>query len=168
MMNTINEDSGAYIRDGIKVCAKLGAPVEELWPYNLMLWKNQPTENAYLDASRRQIAEYKRCNTLNEVLTALKIGYPVIFGFLIYSSFDNSKVHYNGIMPMPDPYKETLSGGHAVLAVGYDLDKDILIVRNSWGDKWGDKGYFYMPLGVIRSNAMSNDFWTITKIKEFK
>jgi C1A family cysteine protease len=46
----------------------------------------------------------------------------------------------NAIMPLPN---ETAIGGHAILAVGYDEKRKVLIVRNSWGSEWGDKGYFY-------------------------
>ena len=38
--------------------------------------------------------------------------------------------------------KDELLGGHAVLAVGYDDAKQVFIVRNSWGPKAQDKGYF--------------------------
>ncbi|CAD8126696.1 unnamed protein product [Paramecium sonneborni] len=34
---------------------------------------------------------------------------------------------------------------HGVLAVGYD--KDSIKIKNSWGTKWGDEGYIYLPRG---------------------
>lgn len=38
---------------------------------------------------------------------------------------------------------------HAVQIVGYDLSAKIpyYIVRNSWGDDFGDKGYLYIAIG---------------------
>ena len=65
-----------------------------------------------------------------------------------------------GIMPMPKA-KEKVLGGHAVLAVGYDNSKQAVIVRNSWGNGWADKGYFYMPYAYITNNNLCDDFWTI-------
>jgi len=35
-------------------------------------------------------------------------------------------------------------GGHVVTIVGYDDSKSCWIVKNSWGTKWGEKGWFRM------------------------
>jgi len=35
-------------------------------------------------------------------------------------------------------------GGHVVTIVGYDDSKSCWIVKNSWGPKWGEKGWFRM------------------------
>jgi C1A family cysteine protease len=56
---------------------------------------------------------------------------------------------------------ERAEGGHAVLAVGYDLKKKMVLIKNSWGDNWGQDGYFWMPFKVIQNRNMSDDFWTI-------
>ncbi len=57
--------------------------------------------------------------------------------------------------------KEKVLGGHAVMAVGYDDNREAVIVRNSWGKEWGDKGYFYMPYAYITNSHLCDDFWTI-------
>ncbi len=36
------------------------------------------------------------------------------------------------------------AGGHVVTIVGYDDSKSCWIVKNSWGPKWGEKGWFKM------------------------
>ena len=64
---------------------------------------------------------------------------------------------------MPKP-KERQLGGHAVLAVGYDDPTSRFIVRNSWGDKWGNAGYFTMPYDYLTDANLSDDFWTIKKV----
>ena len=51
-------------------------------------------------------------------------------------------------------------GGHAVTVVGYN--KDGFILRNSWGDKWGDKGYciyYYEDWGAHW------EIWTVLDLK---
>jgi C1A family cysteine protease len=55
-------------------------------------------------------------------------------------------------------------GGHAVMAVGYDDENQWLIVMNSWGASWGDKGFFYLPYEYITNNNLSDDFWTIRQV----
>jgi C1A family cysteine protease len=61
--------------------------------------------------------------------------------------------------------REKVHGGHAVLAVGYDDAKRRFIVRNSWGSKWGARGYFTMPYDYFTNHHLSQDFWTIRLVK---
>lgn len=161
LINTINYDSGAYIRDGIKVTNKQGAPLEKLWPYNISKFRARPIEEAITDASRRRVTLYERVNDHQGCLDAITNGYPVVIGFYVYSSFESSIVTKTGMMPYPDTKRERFLGGHAVLLVGYDKIRQHYIARNSWGPYWGDRGYFYMPFKVIQNINMSGDFWII-------
>lgn len=163
-IGTINYDSGAYIRDGIKACYTYGAPTENLWPYNISKFKTVPSNPALLDAAKRKVTSYQRAVDFNQVIDAITSGYPVTIGFSVYSSFDSPTVAKTGIMPYPDVNKERLLGGHAVLLVGYNKNNNTFIARNSWGTNWGDKGYFYMPFQVIQNNRMSSDFWVVKSI----
>ncbi len=162
--NTVNYDSGAYIRDGIKACYTYGAATENLWPYDISKFRNRPSIDAVNDASKRKVKLYERVTDFNGVINAIDNGYPVTIGFDVYSSFDSPTVARTGIMPYPNIKKEKLLGGHAVLIVGYNKNNDTFIVRNSWGKYWGDNGYFYMPFQVIKNNTMSGDFWVIKSI----
>ncbi|NIQ16155.1 MAG: peptidase, partial [Candidatus Dadabacteria bacterium] len=56
-------------------------------------------------------------------------------------------------------------GGHAIMVVGYDDNKQRFIVRNSWGRRWGDKGCCYMPYAFLCSDQLAADFWTATLIE---
>jgi C1A family cysteine protease len=163
-IGTVNYDSGAYIRDGIKACYTYGAPTENLWPYNISKFRTVPTKAALLDAAKRKVTSYQRAIDFNAVIDAITSGYPVTVGFSVYSSFDTNIVARTGIMSYPNTKKEKLLGGHAVLIVGYNKNNDTFIVRNSWGKYWGDNGYFYMPFQVIKNNTMSGDFWVIKSI----
>lgn len=164
LLGTVNYDSGAYIRDGIKATNKYGAPLERLWPYNISQFRVQPNRPALLDGERRKVTRYERIADFDGCINALDRGFPVIFGFLVYSSFMSSAVAKTGMMPYPNTRRETMLGGHAVLMVGYDLKKKVFIVRNSWGSRWGAGGYFYMPFDVVKNTNMSFDFWTITSV----
>jgi C1A family cysteine protease len=164
LMNTINEDSGATIRDGIKSVSKWGAPLETFWPYNIKRFAQAPNKQAYTDALKRKVTEYRRIVTFSDVINAVSQKIPVIFGFAVYESFVSDKVAYTGVMPDPSASEEFL-GGHAVMLVGFDKSSKRFIVRNSWGANWGLKGYFYMPFSVVENSDLSWDFWTITKIQ---
>jgi C1A family cysteine protease len=157
---TTDEDAGAYIRDGIKALKEWGACDEFLWPYRESWFAAKPSEEAYRDALKRRIVAYYRVSDLSDLRTALADGNPVVFGFMVFASFESAAVSRTGIMPMPGANDE-FRGGHAVLAVGYDDEKRHLIVRNSWGASWGDKGYFYMPYGYINDPGLSSDFWVV-------
>lgn len=161
---TVAWDTGAYIRDGLKVVNKKGAPLESLWPYNINQFTVQPSTAAYADALRRKVTGYQRCADFAAVKAALAAGNPVVIGFDVYSSFETLTVAKTGQMPYPNVNTEELLGGHAVCLVGYNDTTQKFIARNSWGTSWGDKGYFYMPYRVIQNPAMSGDFWTISGV----
>ena len=156
---TINEDSGASLRDGMKVLSQIGVCPEEDYPYDISKFTEAPTSLAIDHAAQYKINEYHRITNLQDLKVALSEGLPVVFGFQVYQSFESEQVAKTGKVPMPKK-DEQLLGGHAVLAVGY-MDKGnsgSLIVRNSWGNEWGDQGYCYMSYRVF--NKLVMDMWT--------
>ena len=116
------------------------------------------------DAAKRKVTSYQRVADFNGVIDALASGYPVVVGFTVYSSFESNSVAKTGVMPYPNISTERVLGGHAVLIVGYNKNRNVFIVRNSWGTGWGDGGYFYMPFQVIQNTSMSSDFWIIKSL----
>jgi C1A family cysteine protease len=164
LINTVNYDSGAYIRDGIKVTNKYGASLEQYWPYDIKKFRQEPVLEARNDALKRKVVRYERITSFDGCIDALTNGYPIIMGFHVYSSFMSPTVAKTGNMPYPNTRREKLLGGHAVLLVGYDKRRKIFIARNSWGEGWGDRGYFYMPFNVVTDTRMSGDFWIIKEV----
>lgn len=160
--HSIRTDSGAMLRDGIKTLAKQGACTEKNWPYDIAKFAAKPPKRCYTEALNYQILSYARLNTLEEMRACLADGFPFVFGFSVYECFESAKVAKDGILSMPAA-GESLLGGHAVLAVGYDDTAKRLIVRNSWGTDWGKKGYFTMPYGYVTDRDLSDDFWTIRR-----
>jgi len=155
---TINFDSGAMIRDGIKGLAQFGVCPEVIWPYDITKFTRKPTVTCYKQALKNRIVSYHRLQTLDEMLNCLAERYPFVFGFTVYESFETLKVAKTGIAPMPKKTERTL-GGHAVMAIGYDQKEKRFIVRNSWGEEWGQAGYFTLPYAYLET--LADDFWTI-------
>jgi C1A family cysteine protease len=165
MEGTVDEDSGAMIRDGIKSVAKQGAPHESLWPYVIKQFRRKPSKAAYKDAHKHAAVLYQRLRPdIQQLRGCLASGFPFTFGFSVYTSFESDAVARTGRVPLPAP-KEKLLGGHAVLAVGYDHARERFIVRNSWGPGWGMKGYFTMPYAYLLDENLSDDFWTIKLVQ---
>ena len=163
--HTVDSDSGAQIRDGVKSVHQLGAPPETDWPYDINQFAQKPPEQAYTDATNYQAILYQRVTpTLGQLKGCLASGYPFVFGFTVYESFESQEMANTGHLGMPGTAEKQL-GGHAVLAVGYEDSSQTFIVRNSWGADWGIKGYFTMPYPYLLQGTLASDFWTIRSVE---
>ncbi len=161
--HSVKQDSGAMLRDGIKTLAKQGVCAEKLWPYALKKFATKPSAACYTQAKQHTISSYQRLSTTQEMRACLAAGFPFVFGFTVYESFESQAVASSGVVPMPKPSERVL-GGHAVCAVGYDDAAKRFIVRNSWGAGWGKKGYFTMPYTYLADRNLSDDFWTMRQL----
>ena len=166
MEGTVDTDSGAMIRDGIKTVSKEGVCAETSWPYDITTFTEKPSDTCYQEAQRHQVTGYQRVpRVLNQLKGCLASGLPFVFGFSVYDSFESQEVARTGVVPMPDTATEQLLGGHAVLAVGYDDADQRFVVRNSWGEGWGDGGYFTMPYAYLTERSLASDFWAIVQVE---
>jgi C1A family cysteine protease len=166
MEGTVGEDSGAMIRDGIKVVAKNGVCSETEWPYDISKFALKPSKKCFDDAKKYKALTYQRLiQDQNTMKGCLAEGFPFVFGITVYESLMSDAVAKTGIVPMPTT-KEKALGGHAILAVGYDDKTQRFKFRNSWGTSWGDKGYGYLPYAYLTDDNLASDFWTIRAIAE--
>ena len=165
-------DTGAYVRTALKAVAAFGVPPEQYWPYDITRYEEEPTAFLYSFANNYKALDYARIDVaglvakdvLTEVKRTLSSGLGVVFGFSVYSSLSNA-----ADIPYPTT-SDTLKGGHAVMAVGYDDDHKLpngtpcpsLIIRNSWGTRWGRQGYGFLPDAYVL-NGLAQDFWTVLK-----
>jgi len=158
---TVSHDSGGQIRDGIKAVAQLGVCPETDWPYDITTFSQTPPTKDYTDALGDRALTYQ---AVTQDLWALKSvlanGLPIVFGFPVYDAFESSAVASSGIVPMPDPTSKLISG-HAVVLVGYNDAVDRFRVRNSWGNGWGQAGYFELPYLYVTSSSLASDFWVV-------
>jgi len=165
MEHTVSEDAGAMLRDGIKSIAKQGVCDEKHWPYVVSRFAQRPGASCYKTALEHQAVSYQRLRqNVTQMKGCLASGYPFVFGFTVYESFESDAVTESGIAPLPQPGEHVL-GGHAVMAVGYDDARQRFTVMNSWGAGWGNNGFFTMPYAYLTDEDLAADFWTVRVVE---
>jgi C1A family cysteine protease len=159
-----DQDTGAYGRDGFKVCKTLGVPPEDRWPYDIPKFSVEPPAELADEARRHRISNYRAVpRNLDSMKAVLSNRQTVAYGFTVYESFESQEVARTGIVPMPSRAEKIL-GGHEVLLVGYlKSEPNYGLVRNSWGTSWGLGGYFLMPWAYIVDTNLASDFRTIRR-----
>ncbi|MGB6773725.1 MAG: C1 family peptidase [Terriglobales bacterium] len=153
------QDDGAMPRTGCQVLTAKGCCEASLYPYvagKLIV----PTIDQTQIASKYKTGAYHRIGTLPDFLSCLTdpTPWPILVGFVVYASFMTQQVADTGIMPIPKS-GEQQQGGHEVLCLGYDLPKQMALIQNSWGNGWGQQGYFWMPFAMIVS--ADTDLWVV-------
>lgn len=170
----LDQDTGAEVRDGIKVAAQEGVPHESDWPYDITKFAHKPPKKAYTDALKLQALVYKTIRVDGPgapMRSAIVDHHPIAFGFPVPDTFE-SESWDPATMPLPLPTARTqIIGGHAVVVVGYDyslkrFSEPVFEVRNSWGPDWGDEGHFYMPATWFDPRRkLADDLWVITHVE---
>ncbi|KAJ3064231.1 hypothetical protein HK102_008250 [Quaeritorhiza haematococci] len=155
-------DSGASMRDTWKSVIKHQACPEPLWVYDIRRFAEKPDMVAHQNLCRIQSLWYERVpQDMGSLKSCLAQGFPISLGIRVYQSFmDNGST---GRIPTPDLQKEVLLGGHAVILVGYDDSNQVFIGMNSWGQGWGDKGFFTIGFRYILDPKVTqeSDLWTV-------
>jgi len=161
---SIKYDAGSYLRSGIKSVVKWGVCKEvPTWPYDIEKYTQKPSLKAYREGTTHQALKYSRLGqSINTMKQCLAEGYPFVCGISIYESFLSEETEKTGVIPMPGR-DERVEGGHAITIVGYDAKSFIL--RNSWGEEWGQKGYATIPHEYLVNDDMAADFWTIRLVE---
>ena len=173
-------DTGAFLRTTMGALVLFGAPPEEHWPYRIADFDEEPPAFCYAFAQNYQAISYYRLDTagitgeklLSRIKTNLAALLPAMFGFTVYSSI--SQAESKGEIPLPAD-GDRIAGGHAVAAVGYDDTKKIknasakakatvgaILLRNSWGKDWGEKGYGWLPYEYVLE-GLAEDWWSLLK-----
>ncbi len=164
-----DEDAGTSMQAAIDGLKKYGACREDLWPNDEEAITAKPVSDAYDHAAHFKITEAEYVETdLDLYRHTLADGYPIAFCLNTFTSFDDATDN-RGRVPIPKKTEQVREehGWHAMLCVGY-LDKDkMFIVRNSWGNGWGDQGYCYIPYKYVIHNELNgHDTWVVKSLED--
>jgi C1A family cysteine protease len=167
---TAEEDAGCVIASAIESLKEKGACSEDTWPYEIDKFSEAPPEEAYNEAAHFIVEDMQLVPVeLTAWKQALAEGHPIIFGISLFNSFDSQRKP--GLVPAPTPSEASREShaGHAMLCVGYSDTDKVFIVRNSWGEDWGDKGYCYIPYDyLINAKYNYGDSWIIKQLTNFE
>jgi len=162
--NSVRSDTGVMPRDAVKAVVKKGVCAERTWPYFVTKVRLKPSEAAYREALSHKITSYHRLDTTEELRACLAEGYPFVFGFTTYESFESDRVARTGILSMPRK-GEKQGYGHNAVGAGYDDSQRRFIIMNSYGPEWGVRGYFTIPYDYLADHKLAGDFWMIRRGK---
>ncbi|MBP3567494.1 MAG: C1 family peptidase [Paraprevotella sp.] len=156
------EDTGSSFQDVIASMGKQGICTELLHPYTHLL-SDIPSDGAYQDGKKRRIVKALNVNVaLDDIRSAIQDGYPVAISLKIFESFNTT----TGFVKRPT--KEEVDsedfGYHAMVVVGYSDDTKFFLVRNSWGEKFGEKGYCYIPYSYISDPDLNRMACIVTEV----
>lgn len=163
----IRGDQGSTITGSIHVLETIGTCTESTWTYAPHLVNQQPHSEAYEEASQFQVQEADEVPVdLYAMKHCLAEGYPFAFGLTLFESFDRAGKH--GLVPVPEANaaSRTSHGNHAMLCVGYSDQSQAFIVRNSWGEDWGEQGYCYIPYDYLTDPEYCGDCWAIRTVSD--
>ncbi len=175
---SVNEDNGSRFKPSIDSLAKYGIALEKVWPYNENVYSQKPSEAAYADAATRKLISAANVNlTVADIKSALSDGCPVAGSFVLTQSFCDQG-WAGGYISMPTEAEiaaginpdtpEKRHSRHAMVIVGFSDELKMFIVRNSWGDNWGDKGYCYVPYSYIEHKDLFDYACIITGIENLQ
>lgn len=169
--DTINQDAGANIGDGMRILAAKGIPPESVYPYDISKFTQNPgpaVDMAAYDSRGNLSINYHPISSAGDALitdveAALTNKMGVVFGCTVTEQFCDTQP--SGTIHTPLTGSQ-VAGGHCECVVGHDRANQRFKVKNSWGADWGDStagpdcwfmGYDYFINGAWGAS----DLWCV-------
>lgn len=120
-----------------------GMVLESDWPHPTQFDSWPPSEPSDLDskAKKHRILSYQRITDSYEAKIAIASRGGVGASFPVTEQWFRAE---KGVIEAPRQGAEIV-GSHAVTLIGYSDAERRFTFKNSWGKKWGDGGFGYLP-----------------------
>jgi C1A family cysteine protease len=157
----IAKDQGRHCQNGwwvppaLNAARDVGIVDDKCFPYTggdqacklCSNWKSRLTK----------ITSWHDIRSTADMKTWLSTKGPLVACFTVYSDFFN---YSSGI------YRHVsgaVRGGHCVCCIGYNDSQKYWIMKNSWGETWGEKGYFRIAYGQCGIDSV---MWAVNGIED--
>ncbi len=151
--------------DCMDAVSDYGVCHENHWPIVKSRYCEPPPPDAYRAAEKYAGARFEPLEQTHRTLTkSLSEDHPFFFCFRLYHcnswDFHKGKIAQTGRMETAEErYPHT--SNHAALAVGYNDSEKVFILRNSFGNEWGLKGYFTIAYDYVLDGLRAYNFWRV-------
>jgi C1A family cysteine protease len=147
-----NNYEGSSVRGGLKGANKVGICTENFWPYKPNK-RGKPRPNAAENAEKHKVIKYTRITGINNIKAAIHRNGVVASAAMVHEGW--FRLRHNGVIPLKPKFD--MLGGHAFVLVGYGGVG--FWVANSWGTRWGKRGFGVLTYKDARLHLV--DAWTI-------
>lgn len=160
--------SGSTAWWSLRAIKGYGACEEKFCPHDAFLdeihYINFPiTEEILENAYQYRTPVYQRLFSLNDIKKVLYLNKtPAIISFDVFKGIYNAP---KGFVPLPKANEKKL-GAHCVMVAGYSDEKQVISFANSWGEKWGDEGYGYLPYSYLEKYII--ECWAVMYKKDWQ
>ena len=157
-LSKVAAEDQAYALDSVR---KYGACSAEIWPNTKKFYK-KPSKAAYANGLKgHELTKYYRVKNLRQIKEALVKGYPVAIAMAwVFRFIDGNTWILND--PTDDEIEDCTTG-HAIIIVGYDDEKKLFEIRNSWGEQWGNHGYAFITYDTMKRAIWFDDSYAVVK-----
>ena len=146
----------------MRALREVGCCTEHEWPLDVARINQRPPLNAEMSGIRFADVAFERVTGGPEhVLDALQLGHPVVFGVEVTSHF--VACLSDDTIPAPKT-TDVRSGGHCVLACGFDRGGARIRFLNSWSRDYGDNGFGWLDPGWF-SDREASDIHALVRSK---
>lgn len=168
-------DSGSWMDENMMVLTDWGAATLATMPFDQYDYLDWGSPDAFREAPAHRAAEaftidYAGQPTIDQIKTLVNEGIPVTFAI---DATEFSGAFEDGNYIITSYEYSSLSLNHAQTIVGYDDsttdDGEVgaFWVVNSWGDAWGDSGYYWLTYDAMEEFG-DNDLAVINYVTDIE